>query len=289
MINLLSNTQPKVAFIGAGNMGGAILRGLVKQGYPLPSLMATGRDEIKLQQLAKETGISVTTDNLQAVAWADLVVLGVKPQMMQAVCASLAASVQQKKPLLLSIAAGLTTATLLDWLGGDLPLVRSMPNTPSLLGAGVAGLYATASVSTQQRAWVEAISTAVGTAHWVTEEAQLNAVTAISGSGPAYYFLFTEALAAAGEKLGLTPELALQLAKSTAAGAGKMLAESTDSPAELRRKVTSPGGTTEQAIQTFANKGLPELVEAATQAAAKRAVELATALKNSKISSANVE
>lgn len=280
-MNQLSHTQPpKVAFIGAGNMGGAILRGLVKQGYPLPALMATGRDEIKLQQFAQETGVSVTTDNQRAAAWADVLVLGVKPQAMQDLCVSLAATVQQKKPLLLSIAAGLTSDTLLGWLGGNLPLVRSMPNTPSLLGAGVTGLYATASVSPQQRQWVEAISTAVGTAHWVTEEIQLDAVTAISGSGPAYYFLFTEALAAAGEKLGLTPELALQLAKSTAAGAGRMLVESADAPAELRRKVTSPGGTTEQAIQTFIDQGLPELVEAATQAAANRAAALAEALKN---------
>lgn len=275
------STQPKVAFIGAGNMGGAILRGLVKQGYPLQTLMATGRNKAKLQALAQETGVQVTTNNQQAAAWADILVLGVKPQAMQEVCVALATTVQQHQPLLLSIAAGLTSECLLGWLGGELPLVRSMPNTPSLLGVGVAGLYATASVSPQQHAWVEQISQAVGQAYWVEEEQQLDAVTAISGSGPAYYFLFTEALAVAGEKLGLSPELALQLAKSTAAGAGKMLAESADSPAELRRKVTSPGGTTEQAIQTFVNKGLPELVEAATQAAAKRAVELATALKSS--------
>lgn len=281
MINLFKNTPaPKVAFIGAGNMGGVILRGLIQQGYPLPSLMATGRDEIKLQQLAKETGVSVTTNNQQAAAWADILVLGVKPQAMQAVCVELAATVQQNKPLLLSIAAGLTSDTLLTWLGGNLPLVRSMPNTPSLLGAGVAGLYATPSVSPQQRQWVEAISTAVGTAHWVTEEVQLNAVTAISGSGPAYYFLFTEALAAAGENLGLTPELALQLAISTAAGAGRMLAESADTPAQLRRKVTSPGGTTERAVYTFVDQGLLHLVESATQAAANRAAELAESLKN---------
>lgn len=279
MKQLSESTQPKVAFIGAGNMGGAILRGLVKQGYPVKALMATGRDKAKLQQLAKETAVSVTTDNQQAVAWADILVLGVKPQAMQELCLSIAELVQQKKPLLLSIAAGLTSSTILDWLGGKLPLVRSMPNTPSLLGAGVAGLYATSSVNKQQRAWVEQISQAVGKAYWVEEELQLDAVTAISGSGPAYYFLFTEALAAAGEKLGLTPKLALELAKNTAAGAGKMLVESQDTPAELRRKVTSPGGTTEQALQIFIEKGLHELVEAATNAAACRAAELAEELK----------
>lgn len=271
--------QPKVAFIGAGNMGGAILRGLIKQGYPAASLMATGRDLESLDLLAKETGVTITRDNQQAVAWADMLVLGVKPQVMQEVCLSLAELAQEKKPLILSIAAGLTSDLLLEWLGGNLPLVRSMPNTPSLLGAGVAGLYATARVNQQHRTWVEQITQAVGQAYWVEEEQQLDAVTAISGSGPAYYFLFTEALAAAGEKLGLSSELALELAKATAAGAGKMLVESQDLPAELRRKVTSPGGTTEQALKTFIEQGLPELVENAAQAAASRAAELAEELK----------
>jgi len=272
-------TQPKVAFIGAGNMGGAILRGLIKQGYPAASLMATGRDSESLELLAKETGVTITKDNQQAVAWADMLVLGVKPQVMQEVCLSLAGLAQEKKPLILSIAAGLTSDLLLEWLGGNLPLVRSMPNTPSLLGAGVAGLYATARVNQQHRSWVEQITQAVGQAYWVEEEQQLDAVTAISGSGPAYYFLFTEALATAGEKLGLSADLALQLAKATAAGAGKMLVESQDLPAELRRKVTSPGGTTEQALKTFIEQGLLELVESAAKAAASRAAELAEELK----------
>lgn len=281
-MNQLKHTdQPKIAFIGAGNMGGAILRGLAKQGYPLEALMATGRDAAKLNLLAKEVGIEVTTDNNLAAIWADVLVLGVKPQVMQEVCVCLAEAVQQKKPLLLSIAAGLTSETLLAWLGGNLSLVRSMPNTPSMVGVGVAGLYAGAGVNQQQRTWVEQISHAVGQAYWVKDEKLLDAVTAISGSGPAYYFLMTEALAEAGEKLGLTSELALALAKATAAGAGKMLAESKDSPAELRRKVTSPGGTTEQAIQTFIDKGLHGLVEAATEAAASRAAELAEELKGS--------
>lgn len=279
MKQLNTKDQPRVAFIGAGNMGGAILRGLIKQGFPAASLMATSRDLESLELLAKETGITITTDNQQAAAWADMLVLGVKPQVMQEVCLSLVEVVQEKKPLILSIAAGLTSDLLLGWLGGNLPLVRSMPNTPSLLGAGVAGLYATARVNEQQRAWVEQITQAVGQAYWVEEEQQLDAVTAISGSGPAYYFLFTEALAVAGEKLGLSSELALELAKATAAGAGKMLVESEDLPAELRRKVTSPGGTTEQALKTFIEQGLPELVESAAQAAANRAAELAEELK----------
>jgi pyrroline-5-carboxylate reductase len=154
-----------------------------------------------------------------------------------------------------------------------------MPNTPSLLGAGVAGLYATAEVNQEQQDWVQQISEAVGQAFWVEEESLLEAVTAVSGSGPAYYFLFTEALAAAGEKLGLPAEMALKLAENTAFGAGKMLLGTEDSPAELRAKVTSPGGTTAQAIQSFEAQGLRLMVEQAALAAAKRAQELAEELK----------
>lgn len=272
-------STPRLAFIGAGNMGGAILRGLLRQGYPAAAITATGRNAEALQQLAAETGVRVTTDNAAAIADADLVVLGVKPQGMKAVCTELAAGVQATRPLVLSIAAGLTTDILQDWLGGGLPLVRSMPNTPSLLGAGIAGVYAVDGVTQQQRQWIERIFLAVGQCCWVAQEQQLDAVTAISGSGPAYYFLFTEALAAAGEKLGLPADLALQLARQTAAGAGQMLVAGGDDPAELRRKVTSPGGTTERAIQCFETAGLRQLVDEATQAAADRAAELALALK----------
>lgn len=272
-------STPRLAFIGAGNMGGAILRGLIRQGYPAAAITATGRNAEALQQLATETGVRVTTDNAAAVADADLVVLGVKPQGMKAVCTELAASVQATRPLVLSIAAGLTTDILQDWLGGGLPLVRAMPNTPSLLGAGIAGVYAVDGVTEQQRQWIERIFQAVGLCCWVAQEQQLDAVTAISGSGPAYYFLFTEALAAAGEKLGLPAGLALQLAQQTAAGAGQMLVAGGDDPAELRRKVTSPGGTTERAIQRFEAAGLRQWVNEATQAAADRAAELALALK----------
>ena len=270
---------PKIAFIGAGNMGSAMLRGLVKKGYAPDNLRATSLDTQQLAELAAATGIVTSTDNLATAAWADLVVLAVKPQVMHQVCTQLAATLQQTQPLVLSIAAGLTSATLLEWLGADLPLVRSMPNTPALLGRGVAGLYATAKVTAEQKEWVESLSEAVGQAYWVNSEQELDVVMAISGSGPAYYFLFTEALAAAGEQLGLQPELALQLAKATAAGSGEMLVQEADSPAELRRKVTSPGGTTEQAIQKFVEQGLHELVFAAAQAAYCRAAELADELK----------
>ncbi|SFC31539.1 pyrroline-5-carboxylate reductase [Marinospirillum celere] len=273
------NSTPRVAFIGAGNMAGAILRGLIQQGFPADHIWAADPGQDKLDALAKETGIQVTTDNAEAVMAVDLVVLAVKPQRMQQVLQPLQTAFQQQRPLVVSIAAGLTCATLQGWLGEALPLVRSMPNTPSLLGAGVAGLYATAEVSDQQKSWVEAISQAVGEAVWVSEESQLEAVTAVSGSGPAYYFLFTEALAAAGEKLGLPAELALKLAEHTALGAGRMLSETPETPAELRARVTSPGGTTAEAIRIFEEQGLHKLVDEAAQAAAKRARELAEELK----------
>lgn len=278
-MNRTANPQPTLAFIGAGNMGGAILRGLIRQGYPASSIIATGRDLQRLQALAAETGIRVTDNNIEAIEQAEVVILGVKPQMMKAVCEPLAEVVQRRQPLLISIAAGLQVESLESWLGGSLPLVRSMPNTPSLVGAGIAGLYANSRVTAEQKSWVETISKAVGQAVWVDSEQQLDAVTAISGSGPAYYFLFTEALAQAGEQLGLTPELALQLARQTAAGAGRMLEATSEVPAELRRKVTSPGGTTEQAILFFEQKDLRGLVTQATSAAAARAAELAEILK----------
>lgn len=274
-----TNSTPKVAFIGAGNMAGAILRGLLQQGYPAENIWAADPGADKLQALAKETGIHTTTDNQKAVAAVDLVILAVKPQKMREVLLPLQPSFQAQQPLVVSIAAGLDCATLQHWLGGELPLVRSMPNTPSLLGAGVAGLYASPQVSQAQRAWVTQISEAVGQAFWVEEESQLEAVTAVSGSGPAYYFLFTEALAAAGEKLGLSPEMALKLAENTAFGAGKMLLQTEDTPAQLRAKVTSPGGTTAEAIESFEAQGLRQLVEQAAQAAAARARTLSQELQ----------
>jgi pyrroline-5-carboxylate reductase len=274
-----NKSTPSVAFIGAGNMAGAILRGLLQQGYPASKIWAADPGAEKLKALAEETGINTTTDNSKAIAEAQVVVLAVKPQMMQQVLKPLQTGFQAHQPLVVSIAAGLTCDTLQTWLGGKLPLVRSMPNTPSLLGAGVAGLYATAEVNQEQQDWVQQISEAVGQAFWVEEESLLEAVTAVSGSGPAYYFLFTEALAAAGEKLGLPAEMALKLAENTAFGAGKMLLGTEDSPAELRAKVTSPGGTTAQAIQSFEAQGLRLMVEQAALAAAKRAQELAEELK----------
>ncbi len=274
---MTSTPAPRITFIGAGNMASAILSGLLAKGYPADKITLSDPGLDKLTPWQAQ-GVNTTQDNAQAVVAAELVILAVKPQVMRAVCQSLAPALQQVRPLLMSIAAGVTTAQLDNWVGGGLAIARSMPNTPSLLGVGVAGLYAQAGVSATQRSWIERVSEATGAGYWVEEEPLLDAVTAISGSGPAYYFLLTEALATAGKNLGLPPELALQLAQGTAFGAGKMLLESGDEPAELRRKVTSPGGTTEQAIQHFVQGGLVALVDGAAQAAALRAKSLAQEL-----------
>ena len=204
--------------------------------------------------------------------------LAVKPQIMKAVCRALAPHLQPHQ-LIVSIAAGISCASLNTWLGPQ-PLVRCMPNTPALVRQGVSGLFANAQVSATQREQAEQVLSAVGMVLWLDEEAQIDAVTAVSGSGPAYFFLLIEAMSAAGVKLGLTPETATQLSIQTALGAARMAVSSDVDAGELRRRVTSPNGTTEAAIKTFQAGGFAEWVEKALTAAAARSVELAHELGN---------
>ena len=212
------------------------------------------------------------------MAAADVVVLAVKPQVLKAVSTALAASVQQKQPLIVSVAAGITTSSLDQWLGGNTAIVRCMPNTPALVQTGASGLFANSAVSSAQKQQAETVLQATGIALWVDAENQLDAVTAVSGSGPAYYFLMMEAMIASGQKLGLSQEVATQLTLQTALGAAKMAQASDVDPAELRRRVTSPNGTTEQAIKRFIAGGLPELVDQALVSCNDRSVELANEL-----------
>lgn len=264
----------KIVFIGAGNMASALIQGLISQGFPAKQITATSPSVEELAALAKATGINTTTNNQEAASQADLLVLAVKPQIMQQVCQGLAASLNQQATVL-SIAAGITCQQLLAWLNNSqLALVRAMPNTPALVGAGITGLFSANELTSEQLALTEQLIAAVGELVWVKKEDELNAVTAISGSGPAYYFLFTEALAQAGEQLGLAPATALQLAKATAAGAGKLMQASTNHPSKLREQVTSPGGTTQAALEVFMQEGLEKLVLSAANAANLRAVEL---------------
>ncbi|MCW7555023.1 pyrroline-5-carboxylate reductase [Endozoicomonas gorgoniicola] len=267
-------TDQSIAFIGAGNMASSIFGGLIEDGWPKDKIWATARSEATLENVKNQFGVQVTRDNHQAVRQSEMVVLCVKPQMMKAVLQELAPTLKETKPLLISVAAGVSLDSLQTWCGSSLPIVRSMPNTPSLLRCGVSGLFASAQVSAEQKAITDSIFKAVGVTLWVDNEALIDSVIAVSGSGPAYYFLFMEAMTEMGVKLGLDQQTAEQLTLQTALGAAKMAVCSDVDVRELRRRVTSPGGTTEQAIRALQTGGLEQLVEQAMQAAVERAAEM---------------
>lgn len=271
----------RIAFIGGGNMAASLIGGLRAQGVSATSICASDPSADKRAELEATYGIETFADNGQAVAGADVVLLAVKPQMMQSVCRDLAAHLQSNQ-LIVSIAAGINCASLQEWLGPQTPraIVRCMPNTPSLLRQGVSGLFANAQVSVEQKQQAEQLLSAVGLALWLDKEALIDAVTAVSGSGPAYFFLMIEAMTAAGEQLGLPRDTAAQLTMHTALGAARMACESDVEAAELRRRVTSPNGTTEAAIKAFQTGGFESLVQQAMNAAAQRSAELAEQLGN---------
>ncbi|MDX1456332.1 MAG: pyrroline-5-carboxylate reductase [Marinobacter sp.] len=272
------STSPTISFIGAGNMASAIIGGMLANGFEADNIWVSAPDDQHLQAIRKRFGVSVTTDNRYCAQQGDLVVLAVKPQVMASVCRDIAPVAQNTRPLMVSIAAGLEADTLDQWLGGGLPLVRVMPNTPSLVGKGAAGLYANGQVNDDQKELVATIFNSIGSALWVEQESLLHAVTALSGSGPAYFFLMLEALESAASDAGIAPETARQLAIQTMAGAAEMAAQSEHDPAQLKRNVMSPGGTTEQAINTFEQGGLRDLVQQAYQAAYHRSEEMAQEL-----------
>jgi len=269
-----------IAFIGAGNMAAALIGGLIADGTNPQHIIASDPDPAKCQALAEGSGIRVTQDNRQAVSGADVVVLAVKPQVLQRVSESLRDTVQAHKPLLVSIAAGVRSDTLDSWLGGNTALVRTMPNTPAMLQSGATALFANAQVEDEQRNLAESIMRAVGLTQWVDDEALMDAVTAVSGSGPAYFFLVMEAMQDAAQQLGLDAESARLLTLQTALGAARMAIESSDDPATLRAKVTSPGGTTERAIRSLESDQLREIFARALSAARDRSVELSQLLAN---------
>lgn len=274
-------TDFRIAFIGAGNMAASLIGGLLAQGVPAAALRAADPGPEQRQRIADTFGVATFADNAEAAEGADVVLIAVKPQVMKPVCQALAPSLGHG-PLIISIAAGIGCASLERWLqipGGPRPaIVRCMPNTPALLRQGVSGLYANDVVSDAQRARAEQLMSAVGLALWLDEERLIDAVTAVSGSGPAYFFLLAEAMTAAGEQLGLPREVAAQLARHTALGAGRMLGDGEVEAAELRRRVTSPNGTTEAAIKAFQSEGFEALVQRAVTAAARRSGELAEQL-----------
>jgi pyrroline-5-carboxylate reductase len=268
-----------IGFVGAGNMANSLIRGLLAKGMHSSSLWACDIDELKLAQLQNECRINIGTMD-QLAGSADVILLAVKPQVMAEACTALASSLGDRQAMIISIAAGITTDQLRRWLGDDTALVRCMPNTPSLIGKGASGLYANSNVSDEQRSIAETIMNAVGMSVWVNEENDIDTVTAVSGSGPAYFFLFMEAMQNSAKEMGLSDELARALVYQTAAGAAELAISSPDHLEELRRRVTSPGGTTEKAISEFESGKLRELVGRSLKAARDRSVELAQESKN---------
>ncbi len=260
----------KIAFIGAGNMAKALIQGLVDSGTPADQLSAADIAEAQLAPLA-ELGVATSTDNAQAIQSADVVVLSVKPQVLTAILKELPLESQQ---LLISIAAGIDMSTLTSGAGASQPIVRCMPNTPALVGAGMAALFANSHVTDAQMDAGEKLLSAVGEVVWVQEEHLLDAVTAVSGSGPAYFFYLMEAMIRAGTDLGLSEDIATQLTLQTALGAAQLAKGSQDVPAQLRRNVTSPGGTTERALNLLNEADVSNAIVRALQGAALRSKEL---------------
>ncbi|MCE9685235.1 pyrroline-5-carboxylate reductase [Shewanella sp. AS16] len=268
-------THHKVCFIGAGNMPRSIISGLVKSGYPATLIQASNPSTPKLEALAADFGIRVTQDNRAAAQEADVVVLSVKPQLMQAVCEELS-DIDFSNKLVVTIAAGVTAERYGDYFKQPIKLIRTMPNTPTQIGVGMTGLYAAEDVSAADRSLCERLMASGGEVVWVDKEADLNQVIALAGSSPAYFFLFMEAMMDAGMEMGMDEAKARQLVQQAALGTAQMLKQNPQlSPAELRNNVTSKGGTTAEAIATFERGDLRGLVKQAMSNCIKRAEEMA--------------
>ena len=269
----------RIAFIGGGNMATALISGLIRSGTRPNEIHVSEPNELARHRLQTEFGVQTHAGARAAIQNADVIVLAIKPQVMPAVLKELAGAVSGKQ-LLISIAAGTEISTIQAALGTQQPVVRAMPNTPALIGKGITGLYASPGCTAAQRKASEEILSATGGTIWVDRESLINVVTAVSGSGPAYFFLLTEALREAGHALGLPKDTAAELALRTARGAGAMAGESGVDVAELRKRVTSPGGTTQAALEVFEKGRFRELVLAAVSAATDRGVELARSADN---------
>ena len=260
----------QIAFLGGGNMAGALIGGLLDKGYDRRDISVIELNPAARERLAAQHGVYASAAPGATTMQADALVLAVKPQDMRAALAGLPA----RDKLVISIAAGVRIDALSRWLGGHRRLVRCMPNTPALIGAGMTGMYAAPEVSADERSKAEAILGAVGEVVWVADESLIDPVTAVSGSGPAYVFWFIEQLAAAAERLGLPRETSLKLARNTVLGSAKLAAASDQPPGELRRQVTSKGGTTEAALKVFDEEQLAERFLKALEAASRRGAEL---------------
>ena len=265
----------RLAFIGAGNMARSLIGGLIADGWDATCISVSDPETAQLAALSSRFQVNTDTNNHTVAENADVVVLAVKPQVIRDVGLDLADLIRHRQPLLISIAAGIRATDLQRWLGGSCALVRCMPNTPALVQSGATALWCNEHVSDEQKDLAESILRAVGLALWVESEDLMDSVTALSGSGPAYFLLVIEALQEAGQAMGLPEETAKLLSLQTAFGAAKMALESSEDAAVLRQRVTSPGGTTEKALAVLENGGLRVLFSDALNAARERSRELA--------------
>lgn len=273
-------TQPgqiETSFIGGGNMARSLVGGLLARGSAPASIHVAEPHAPLREALARDFSVDVHAGNADAARRGAVWVFATKPQVLRGVAEELAPLAQQQQPLVISIAAGVSSTQLERWLGGNLAVVRAMPNTPALLGAGATGLFANARVDAGQHALAEALMAATGLTAWIDDEVHMDAVTGLSGSGPAYVFLLAEAMQAAGEAQGLHADTSRTLALQTILGAARMLVESGEPAAVLRQRVTSPGGTTQAALDAFEAGGFRELVATAIAAATCRGAELSAA------------
>ena len=271
----------KIGFIGGGNMSTSLIKGLIASGHSAQQIWVSDIDETKLQSLSSNLNVNITLSNDTLIRESEVVVLAVKPQIMRTVAEQASEMLQQTGPLVVSIAAGINQRSLAKWVGDGIAIVRCMPNTPALVLTGATALHANSNVSEEQRDLAENILRAVGISIWVDKEEDLDAVTAVSGSGPAYFFLLMEAMENTALELGLNEHTARLLVQQTALGAAKIALESSESPEQLRIKVTSPGGTTQKALEIFAEGNFNSLVVKALHAARDRSTEMSKELGES--------
>ncbi len=268
-------THPQIGFIGAGNMARSLASGLLKNGWGTNQIVLSDPEASQRQAIESILGVKTFADNTAVIPHAEILVLAVKPQVLAEVAKALGHGVQKQKPLVISIAAGVRLEDIDRWLGGGLAIVRAMPNTAALIGSGASGLFANKRVNESMRNQAESILRAVGVTVWLEDEYLMDVVTALSGSGPAYFFLVMEALEQAATESGLDPKQARLLMLETAFGAAKMALEGHEEPSQLRQRVTSPGGTTEQAIKVLEQGEIRHLFKQAVQAAVNRSREIA--------------
>ena len=267
-----------ITFIGGGNMTRSLVVGLIASGYDPKKITVTNRGAEKLAFFRDQLGMPTTQNNREGASHADVLVLSVEPLQIKAVCEELKETIIDKRPLIISVINGATVGFMREIIGMEVPIVRAMPNTPASVGAGATGLYASASVSDEQKNTAEAIFRAAGMVLWLDGEDQINVVTAISGCGPAYVFLIMEAIQATGEAMGLSPEAARLLTLETVLGAARMAIETDQDVVQLRQFITAAGGSTERAINALEVGGIRSLMANAMNAARDRAEELAKKL-----------